>query len=406
MMSARLGRGMDNCAAAQGGFKATSTVLIGGGMATTMGVEEEFLLLESGSGEPAALASKVLAAAGGHPWRPSGGGLHGELFQTQVEAATGICSTLRELRTQVHRARMVLDAAARDEQLELVSVGTPVLAGTAPVLSEGERFARIGQMYAGVIADYQSAGCHVHVGVPDRERAVAVMNHLRPWLPTLVALSANSPFDRGRDSGYASWRIVQQSRFPGFGVPPWFDSAAAYDRQVSRLVDCGVLVDEAMSFWLARPGVGLATVEVRAADAAATVDETMLQAALTRALVSTAEAALAAGREAPRASEQVCAAAVWNAARHGLDGPGVDVLTERAVPAVQLLGRLLAHVRDALADSGDLAEVEELVAWVRRAGTGAARQRHAAEGGTRAVLELLREQTVRGHPDRADRTSA
>ncbi|MFI6295743.1 glutamate--cysteine ligase [Nonomuraea sp. NPDC050790] len=375
-------------------------------MATTMGVEEEFLLLEAGSGEPAPLASKVLAAAGEHPWRRSGGGLHGELFQTQVEAATGICTTLGELRTQLREARVMLNAAARDEGLELVSVGTPVLAGTEPVLTEGERFARIGQMYAGVIADYQSAGCHVHIGIADRDMAVAVMNHLRPWLPTLVALSANSPFDRGRDSGYASWRIVQQSRFPGFGVPPWFDSAAAYDRQVDKLAECGVLVDEAMSFWLARPGVGLATVEVRAADAAATVGEAVLQAALTRALVSTAEAALAEGRQAPRVGEQVCAAAVWNAARHGLDGPGIDVFAERAAPAVQLLGRLLSHVRDALADSGDLAEVEELLAWVRRAGTGAARQRRAAEGATGAVLELLREQTTREEPHRAYEASA
>ncbi|MBB5085131.1 hypothetical protein [Nonomuraea endophytica] len=116
-------------------------------------------------------------------------------------------------------------------------------------------------------------------------------------------------------------------------MPPWFDSAAAYDRQAARLVARGVLVDEAMSFWLARPGVGLATVEVRAADAAGTVEEAVLQAALTRALVTTAEAALAAGREAPNVSDQVCAAAVWNAARHGLDGPGAAAPTRSATPA-------------------------------------------------------------------------
>ncbi|MFI7233234.1 glutamate--cysteine ligase [Nonomuraea angiospora] len=375
-------------------------------MARTVGVEEEFLLLDAGSAEPAALAGKVLSVAGEHPWRRSGGGLHRELFQTQVEAATGTCTTLAELRGHLHGARVLLAAVARDEGLELVSAGTPMLAGAAPALSEGERFARIGEMYGGVIADYQSCGCHVHVGVADRETAVAVMNHLRPWLPTLLALSANSPFDRGRDTGYASWRMVQQSRFPGSGVPPWFDSAAAYERQVDRLVDCGVLVDEAMSFWLARPGVGLPTVEVRAADAAGTTDEAVLQAALTRGLVSTAEAALRAGREAPRVHEQVCAAAVWNAARHGLDGPGVDVFEERAVPAVQLLDRLVGHVSGALADSGDLAEVEDLVARVRRMGTGAERQRRAAMRGPRAVLEMLSSQTVWEQPPRTYRESA
>ncbi|GAA0426950.1 putative glutamate--cysteine ligase 2 [Acrocarpospora corrugata] len=374
-------------------------------MAKTVGVEEEFLLLAA-SGEPVALAGKVLAAVGGHPGRGSGGSLHQELFQTQVEAATGVCATLADLRAQLHGARVLLAEAARAEGLDLVSVGTPVLAKAVPVLSEGERFARIGNLYRGVIADYQSCGCHVHVGVADRETAVAMMNHLRPWLPTLLALSANSPFDRGRDSGYASWRMVQQSRFPGSGVPPWFDSASAYERQVDRLVDCGVLVDEAMSFWLARPGVGLPTVEVRAADAAGTADEAVLQAALTRALVGTAEAALAEGREAPRVDDQICAAAVWNAARHGLDGPGVDVVEARTVPAARILDRLLAHVRDALADSGDLAEVEESVAWVRRAGTGAVRQRRAAAGGPEAVLEMLRDQTVREQPHPTYRKSA
>ncbi|GIH24962.1 putative glutamate--cysteine ligase 2 [Acrocarpospora phusangensis] len=364
-------------------------------MAITVGVEEEFLLLRAASGEPAALAGKILAAAGGHPGRDSGGSLHQELFQTQAEAATGVCATLADLRAQLLEARILLADAARAEGLDLVSVGTPVLAEAVPDLSDGERFARIGDLYRGVIADYQSCGCHVHVGVRDRDTAVAVMNHLRPWLPTLLALSANSPFDRGHDSGYASWRMVQQSRFPGSGVPPWFDSAAAYERQVDRLIDCGVLVDEAMSFWMARPGVGVPTVEVRAADAAGTADEAVLQAALTRALVCTAEAALARGREAPRADGQTCAAAVWNAARHGLDGPGVDVIEARAVPAVKLLDQLLAHVRDALADNGDMAEVEELLAWVRRAGTGAERQRRAATAGPEAVLDLLRDQTVR-----------
>lgn len=362
----------------------------------TVGVEEEFLLLETASGEPVPYAGKILSAVGTHPWQRAGGGFHRELFQTQVEAATGICTSLSGLREQLQDARVRLAAAARDEGLTLVSSGTPVVCRASPALSPGERFERIAGMYRGVVADYQSCGCHVHVGVEDRELAVAVLNHLRPWLPTLLALSANSPFDRGGDSGYASWRMVEQSRFPGSGVPPWFGSAAAYDRQVERLVEGGVLVDGAMSFWLARLGSGLPTVEVRAADAVGTADEAILQAALTRALVKTATTALDAGREALMTDDQLCAAAVWNAARHGLDGPGVDLFEERAVPAVQLLDRLLDHVAQALEDSGDRAEVEALVAEVTRSGTGAARQRRAAARGPGAVLDLLAQQTVQG----------
>ncbi|MBB5082260.1 carboxylate-amine ligase [Nonomuraea endophytica] len=365
-------------------------------MTRTVGVEEEFLLLDARSGEPVPAAGRVLSAVGGHPWQHAGGGFHQELFQTQVEAATGICTTLGDLHRQLQGTRFLLAAAAQQEGLGLVSVGTPVLAASSPRPSSGERFTHITGMYQGIVADYQSSGCHVHVGVKDRETAVAVINHLRPWLPTLLALSANSPFDRGRDSGYASWRTVQQSRFPGAGVTPWFDSAAAYDREVERLVSCGVLVDDAMSFWLARPGIGLPTVEVRAADAAGTADEAVLQAALTRALITTAESSLTEGREAPRVSDQVCAAAVWNAARYGLDGPGINPFEERSVHAIEVLDQLVLHVSQALTDSGDLPAVSSLLAQVKRAGTGAARQRRAAAGGLGSVIEMLKGETMDG----------
>jgi len=118
---------------------------------------------------------------------------------------------------------------------------------------------------------------------------VAVVNHLRPWLPVLFALSVNSPFHQGRDTGYACWRMVEQSRFPGVGVPPWCRDAAEYTVRVDRLVDCGVLEDAAMSFWLAPPSPISGV-----ADTAVDVPAALLQAALSRALVATD---LARGRE-------------------------------------------------------------------------------------------------------------
>lgn len=343
----------------------------------TVGVEEEFLLLHPASGEPVARAAEVLRAAGRHAAADDYGGFHRELFQTQVEAATGVCRSLGALRSQLQYGRAALAEAAGSQGLTLVSVGTPVEPG-APRLTAGERFERIGGMYAGVVADYQSCGCHVHVGVGDRERAVAVLNHLRPWLPTLLALSANSPYGPAGDSGYASWRMVQQSRFPGSGVPPVFGSAADHDRAVDALVACGVLVDASMSFWLARPGSRLPTVEFRAADAAATVDDAVLQAALSRALVRTAVADLAAGRAPAMPTDQLCAAAVWNAARYGMDGPAVDLVAGRRREAWEVAEALVEHVGTALEEAGDLLEVKRLMEWVRHEGTGAERQRRAA----------------------------
>ncbi|MQA97918.1 MAG: YbdK family carboxylate-amine ligase [Streptosporangiales bacterium] len=363
----------------------------------SLGVEEEFLLVDAVSGRCVPHSERVLAEAGQHRWRESGGGFHVELPASQVEAATGVCGDLAGLREQLRYGRARLAETARAGGARLVAAGAPVMGGSPPPVARGERFAAIAAAYGDVLEDYQACGCHVHVGVPDRETAVAVVNHLRPWLAVLLALSANSPFDHGRLTDYADRRMVQIVRFPGAGVPPFAASAAEYDERVTALVEARVLVDEAMTFWLARPSPRWPTVEVRVADVSATADEAVLHAALVRGLVRTALDDLAAGRKAPNWDDQVCAAALWSAARRGMDGPGLDPFTLRAVPAWRLLDDLVARVRPALADLGDLDAVVALVDGVRRAGTGADRQRRAArQGGARAVLDMLIGETELG----------
>ena len=368
---------------------------VGGGV--TLGVEEEFLLVDAVSGECVPRAERVLEAAGEHPWRGTGGAFHPELLTSQVEAATGVCGDLAALREQLRAGRARLAAAAHAAGARLVSAGTPVLDGPPPPPARGDRFAAVTAAYGEVVEDYQACGCHVHVGVPDRETAVAVVNHLRPWLATLVALAANSAFDHGRAGRFACRRVVAMSRFPGSGAPPYSASAAEHDRRVAALVESGALVDEAMTFWLARPSPRYPTVEVRAADAAATADDAVLHAALVRGLVGAALRDLAAGREAPPVDAQVCAAALWNAARYGMDGPALDPFTRRAAPPWRLVEDLLARCRPALAGTGDLDTVSALLEGVRRAGTGSDRQRRAARrGGPSAVVETLARQTVSG----------
>ncbi|CAM4045799.1 YbdK family carboxylate-amine ligase [Kibdelosporangium persicum] len=314
----------------------------------TIGVEEEFLVVDPVTRRTAPFADSVLKQVGR---LPRGARVHPEMLTSQVEFATGVCDSLGDLREQLVAGRRELAAAAGREGLGLVSSGTAVLAGLDVPMTSGARFERIAGMYAGVLEDYEVSGCHVHVGIEDRDTAVAVINHLSYWLPTLLAVSANSPFDNGRDTGYASWRMVQQSRLPGGGLTPWFGSAAEHDHAVDQLVDLGVLVDHAMTFWLARPSPRYPTVEVRVADAAATVDEAVQQAALTEALVKYALDQLDAGHEAKPIPDQWAAAAVWSAARYGMDGPGIDLRTGQCVPAKVLLAELTAltgtdvHVR-------------------------------------------------------------
>lgn len=234
------------------------------------------------------------------------GGIKPELYESQVEAVTPVLTSLADAARSLVTSRASLARAAAAEGVAAVGVGTPVLAGPRPVLSTGDdRYRLVAGTYQGAFADYEACGCHVHVGVPGGDLAVAVVDHLRPWLPTLLALSANSPFHHGRDTGYASWRTIDQARFPGGGVPPRFGDFAGYERCLDQLVDCGVLVDERMTFWAARPSPRYATVEVRVADVAASPDGALLQAALVRGLVRAALDDLSHGREAPEVDGQL-----------------------------------------------------------------------------------------------------
>lgn len=339
----------------------------------TVGVEEEFLLVDAVTAQPAPRADEVLAAA--RPCR-HGAVLKRELQRSQIEVASPVCTTLAELRTCLAEARAVLAGTAASLGLRVLPTGCPPYAGPTPGCHDGERFQRIDASHAGLVRDYQACGCHVHVGVPDRDLAVRALPHLRPWLATLLALSANSPYADGRDTGFASWRMVLQSRFPGSGaVPSDVTTAGEYDRLVERLVACGVLVDRQMSFWLARPSEHLPTIELRVADACLTVDDAVLQAGLTRALVATALTDAEEGRAAVPVPDALVTAAVWRASRYGMSGDAVDTDAGRLVPVVDAVGRLLEHTGGELRRHDDVAAVRRLLVRTLTEGDGATRQR-------------------------------
>jgi len=339
--------------------------------ALSFGVEEALLLVDPETGETVAAADEVLRYAEALYVPAPDATLTAELFETRVEAGTGRCVTLTELSDQLTHSRIRLATAARAAGTWVLPSGSAVLGGvTAP----REKFAAVADAYAAVVADL-TCECRVRLDVPDPETAVAVVNHLRPWLPTLLALSVNSPFCDGGDTGYASWRSVQRARLPAAGMPPHFASVRAYEARMSRLAELGVLVDDASPLWLARAVPRLSIVELRVADTGVDVESTLLQAALSRALVQTALTDLAAGREAPAIGEQVAAAALWSAAKHGMSGAGIHPVLERKAPATVLVSELLTAVRPALEETGDLPTATDGVRRLLKIGTGAARQR-------------------------------
>ena len=359
--------------------------------ATTLGVEEEFHILD---GESLALTSRApeILERAGDP------GLVAELPLSQVETVTPVLVGLREVRAEVGRLRGVLADAAVACGLRVASCGTaPLAEWRVNRASDDPRYDAVRATTGHLVREQLIAGLHVHVGVPDPERAVAVVDRCRDWLPVLLALAASSPFWLGADSGFASWRAVHWRRWPVGGPPPVTRSAAGYDAELAALIDAGLVQRPTQVYWDLRRSVRFPTVEFRVADAAQTVDEVVALVGLCRALVRTALAEHDAGEPLRDTPDRLLRTAGWLAAKQGLSGGLLDPRPGRGGPveAAAAVAALLAHVRVGLGD--DRAEVERLLAPVLASGGGAQRQRVAAsEGGPRAAAELVVAETVRG----------
>jgi carboxylate-amine ligase len=358
----------------------------------TIGIEEEFLLLDPVTGEntPAAIAALSALPAGVREQSRA------EFRQSMIEMVTPVCAGLDEAAEQLRRLRRAAASAAATAGAHLVAIGATPIGEPRPTVTENPRYEAIARHYGPVVGDPAVCGCHVHVGVADRELAVQVSNQLRTSLPVVQALAANSPLFGGADTGHASWRSMQLERWPSLGPAPLFESAGDYDRTVRLMVDSGTMLDPSMVLWYARPSASYPTIEVRVADVCPTVADTVLLAGLIRALVATAVDDIAAGLTAPATPDGLLRAAHWNAASQGLGGTLLDLRQGRARPAWDLVGDLVTAVRPALLRHGDLSLVEAGLDRLRADGTGAERQRRAYErtGDLRAVLSEVAAWTV------------
>ncbi|MFC0529825.1 carboxylate-amine ligase [Phytohabitans kaempferiae] len=357
------------------------------------GVEEEFLVVDATTRLPVPRAAQVVGDAA----TALGDRVSGEITTLQLETRTDACDTLEKLAAQLGEARRAVATCARAAGLRVVSTGSAVVAAPVPPpMTTGPRQSLGTATFRGLHDELAICALHVHVEMPSRDHAVAVGNHLRPYLPVLLTLTANSPFWDNRDSGYASWRTMTWSRWPVAGPPPRFDSAAHYDEVVEGLLAAGAMVDRGTIFWDLRPSEKHPTLEIRVADAALTAEEAALYAALVRALVVHLSEAVLRGEPAPEVPGELLRVAYWRAARDGLDGHGLDLGTGRLLPAPELVERLATAVEPVLRAQG---EHELVTAWLDRllaGGTGARRQREAAgrAGGLAEVVDYVAEQTV------------
>ena len=248
----------------------------------------------------------------------------------------------------------------------------------------------MGRRFGLTVSEELTCGCHVHVGIDSEDEGVGALDRIRPWLAPLLALTANSPFWQGADSGYASYRSQVWQRWPSAGAYAPFGSPDAYRDTVQTMIDTDTVLDSGMVYFDARLSAQHPTLEIRVADVCLDVDDAVLLAALARALVETAVRAWRAGTPADPVRLELLRLATWRAGRSGCDGVLLDPCSWQPAPATDVLGRLVTHLTPALDDAGDLAEVRERLAEVLRRGTGARAQRGAADPRAAVALAVHR----------------
>lgn len=338
----------------------------------TFGVEEELLVVDACTRRPLASAEGLIARARSTgPHR-----LTVELQQEQVEVVGPPCVTLAEQLAAIHKGRFLADEAARAVGGRVVALATPVWPGL-PNLVPDERYRRI-QQHVGLLADEQlTCGFHVHVQIEDREEGVAVLDRIRVWLPVLLALSANSPFWYGIDSGFASYRYQVSGRWPTAGPCEVFGSAQTYEQRSRALLRSGVPLDVAMLYFDARLSARYPTVEVRITDICMNLTHAAVLAALARALVETAARQWQEGEPPPSVSTAELRAWTWRASRFGVDGLLVSPASGIPVAAGPVVAELLHLLQPVLDEYGELDVVRTVVDEIVAHGSGARHQRQA-----------------------------
>ncbi len=363
----------------------------------TLGVEEEYQIVDPETRELLARGGRAVQERAQRS--TMGDEVVPELLTAQIEAVSPVCRTLAEVRAEVLRLRREVNVAAAKEGARIAAASThPFSDWRNQRITPKERYEKLVENYQRLARQQAAFGFHVHVGLADREAAIRVMNRLRLWLAPMLALSANSPFWLGEDSGYASYRTQVWGRMPVSGPPGIFDSKAEHDELIDALVASDVVADATKVYWDIRLPEDLDTIEVRVMDVCSRADEAVMMAGLTRALVRTCYERAERAEPYPKLRPELLRAAHWLASRHGVDAKLPDLEAGQAAPAREIIEKLLTFARPALEEGGDWEEISALVHETLEHGNGANRQRRTYEktGRLEDVVDMLVEETAEG----------
>lgn len=353
----------------------------------TVGVEEEFQLVDPASGELSPSADRVLFRVGAeHP-------ATSELSGSCVELVSPVFESVAELSRELPVLRRRVGELAGKSGLELAASGThPFSNPLEQPFTAGEHYREIEEQMGWVARIQAIYGLHVHVGVAGREECIRAVDLLAHHVPLLLALSANSPFWRGIDTRLSSARIKVFEVFPRSGLPPTFGYWEDFERHVDALVAASSIPDHTWCWWDVRPHPGLGTVELRALDVQTDPARTAALAALVQCLVARPSTA---GPGADR--NFLVDENKWRAARYGLSATFYDFSAGKEVGAREMARGLVRELRPVARELGCARELEGVLEICRN-GTGADHQRAALgeRGSLRGVVEYLTEATVPG----------
>lgn len=336
----------------------------------TLGVEEEFQIVDPETWELRSHVSELLVSGG-----PSlGDQIKREMHQSIVEVGTKVCADVRELADEVIRIRRDLADSAERVGLRVAAAGThPFSAWMDQALSPGERYDSIVQELQQLARSLLIFGLHIHVAVPDRPMTIDLMNEARYFLPHLLALSTSSPFWMGRNTGLKSYRTTVFRSFPRTGIPETFGTWAEYEELLNLLVDLHCIDNGKKVWWDLRPHPQFGTLEFRICDVPTSPRATIALAAVTQAIVVKLYRLRRANLGFRVYPNALIEENKWRAARWGIDGKLIDFGARKEVPMKELTRELLAFVDDVVDDLGSRAEVEYLMRIVEE-GTSADRQ--------------------------------
>jgi carboxylate-amine ligase len=364
----------------------------------TLGVEEEFQMVDKHTGQ---LASHI------HPLLDKGSPLLGEqmkaeMLQSTVEIVSHVCPNIAALRLDLQQMRTTLARLVDEDGLALISAGThPMSRWQDQRRTCNDRYEVLEEEFQDVGRSILIFGLHVHVGIDDYSLSIPLLNQLRTWLPHMLALSSNSPFWGGRNSGLKSYRAIVWRRFPRSGIPELFSSTDEFDRYLERLIANGCIDNGKRIWWDVRPHTFFKTIEFRVADMPATFEDTLALAALSQALV----AKLVWLHKHNLMTSVLPAAYIeenkWRAARYGLDADYVDFVQNRRLSMREAIHELLDFVDDVLDDLGSRREIHYLRSLLEDPrGTGADRQLavYHETNSTHAVTDFLMAQALQGLP--------